>query len=127
MTQKEAIKNHLRRFRRTNDLTQQDLAERVTRTVIISDGEIIEEYLADTFPALDEDPRSATGTARAQTSLRITLASVGAIALTRPQVFVGGARTKFDEAGNLTDDDTRPYITRLLNSLAELTASLASD
>jgi putative ABC transport system ATP-binding protein len=31
-----------------------DLAERVTRTLIISDGEIIEEYLAETFPALTE-------------------------------------------------------------------------
>jgi len=31
-----------------------DLARRVTRTVIISDGEVIEEYLARTFPALTE-------------------------------------------------------------------------
>jgi len=31
-----------------------DLAERVTRTVIIADGEVIEEYLAQVFPALDE-------------------------------------------------------------------------
>ena len=31
-----------------------DLAERVTRTVIIADGEIIEEYLAEVFPALDQ-------------------------------------------------------------------------
>jgi len=31
-----------------------DLAKRVTRTVVISDGEIIEEYLARTFPALTE-------------------------------------------------------------------------
>jgi energy-coupling factor transporter ATP-binding protein EcfA2 len=31
-----------------------DLADRVTRTVIISDGEIIEEYLADVFPALSD-------------------------------------------------------------------------
>jgi ABC-type lipoprotein export system ATPase subunit len=31
-----------------------DLAERATRTVIISDGEIIEEYLSRTFPALTE-------------------------------------------------------------------------
>ena len=33
----------------------QDLAKRATRTVIISDGQIIEEYLAHVFPALDED------------------------------------------------------------------------
>jgi len=32
-----------------------DLAERVTRTLIIADGEIIEEYLAETFPALNEE------------------------------------------------------------------------
>ena len=32
-----------------------DLAKRVTRTIILSDGEIIEQYLAKTFPALDED------------------------------------------------------------------------
>ena len=31
-----------------------DLAKRVTRTVIISDGEIIDEYLAKAFPTLDE-------------------------------------------------------------------------
>ena len=31
-----------------------DQAQRVTRTVIISDGEIIEEYLAETFPAMTE-------------------------------------------------------------------------
>ena len=33
----------------------QGLAKRATRTVIISDGQIIEEYLAHAFPALDED------------------------------------------------------------------------
>jgi ABC-type lipoprotein export system ATPase subunit len=31
-----------------------DLARRVSRTVLVSDGEIIEEYLARTFPTLDE-------------------------------------------------------------------------
>jgi len=31
-----------------------DLADRVTRTVVIADGEIIEEYLAQVFPALSE-------------------------------------------------------------------------
>jgi putative ABC transport system ATP-binding protein len=31
-----------------------DLAEKVSRTVVISDGEIIEQYLAQTFPALNE-------------------------------------------------------------------------
>jgi ABC-type lipoprotein export system ATPase subunit len=32
-----------------------DLAKRASRTVIIADGEIIEEYLAKTFPSLTED------------------------------------------------------------------------
>jgi energy-coupling factor transporter ATP-binding protein EcfA2 len=31
-----------------------DLAQKVTRTIVISDGEIIEQYLAQTFPALSE-------------------------------------------------------------------------
>jgi CRP-like cAMP-binding protein len=31
-----------------------DLAKRVRRTLILSDGEIIDEYLAKTFPALNE-------------------------------------------------------------------------
>jgi len=31
-----------------------DLAQKVNRTIIIADGEIIEEYLARTFPALDQ-------------------------------------------------------------------------
>jgi ABC-type lipoprotein export system ATPase subunit len=33
----------------------QDLAKRVTRTVIIADGEVIDEYLARALPALSED------------------------------------------------------------------------
>ena len=32
-----------------------DLARRVSRTIILSDGEVIEQFLARTFPALDED------------------------------------------------------------------------
>lgn len=63
------------------------------------------------------------GAARAQIALRITLASVGAIAVARPQIFVAGARAKFDEDGNLTDDETRSYIAKLLESLADLSES----
>src|SRR6266496_5427184 len=33
----------------------QDLAKRVTRTVIIADGEVIDEYLANALPTLSED------------------------------------------------------------------------
>jgi ABC-type lipoprotein export system ATPase subunit len=32
-----------------------DLAKRVTRTIVLSDGEVIEEYLSEIFPTLTED------------------------------------------------------------------------
>lgn len=44
------------------------------------------------------------GTARAQYHIRQSMAALGAIFLPRPEIFVGSAGKKFDEAGNFTDE-----------------------
>jgi chromate reductase len=41
------------------------------------------------------------------------------VVLNKPEVFIMSAHTKFDQAGNLTDDFTRKAITNLLEALVE--------
>ena len=38
--------------------------------------------------------------------------------LNKPEVMIGNAHTKFDANGNLTDDDTRKHIRKLLDALS---------
>ena len=38
--------------------------------------------------------------------------------LNRPEVMIAHAQNKFDANGNLTDDDTRKHIRRLLESIS---------
>jgi chromate reductase len=57
------------------------------------------------------------GTARAQYHLRQSLISVNMHPLNRPEVMIAVANTKFDEHGNLTDEQTRRRIGELLNAL----------
>ena len=38
--------------------------------------------------------------------------------LNKPEVMIAHAHTKFDANGNLTDDDTRKHIRKLLDALA---------
>jgi len=68
-----------------------------------------------------------TGTARAQSQLRQTLASVGAPVLPQPQILVYRAREKFDDQGQLTHERTREFVGRLLQELAEWTRRVAGD
>jgi chromate reductase len=64
------------------------------------------------------------GTARAQYHLRQMLIFLNAYPINKPEVMIGQAQTKFDEAGNLTDEPTREFIRRLLESLRDWTERL---
>jgi len=64
------------------------------------------------------------GTARAQNHLRQMLVFLNAHPINKPQVMIGQAAGKFDEAGNLTDEPTRQHIRGLLESLAAWTQRL---
>ena len=61
------------------------------------------------------------GTARMQYDLRKILGGINAFLLPKPEVFIGQAGTKIDEAGNLTDDTTKEFIRKLLEALAAWT------
>jgi chromate reductase len=59
------------------------------------------------------------GTARAQAHLRDGLAYTGGLVLPQPEVLVPFASSRFDELGNLLDDETREAVLDLLVALAE--------
>jgi chromate reductase len=65
-----------------------------------------------------------TGTARAQLQLRQTLAYNETHTLMRPEVLVARAREKFDEDGQLNDDDARDFLRTLLEKLYDWTLLL---
>src|SRR5215203_5363435 len=66
------------------------------------------------------------GTARMQYDLRKILGGLNAFVLQKPEVFIGHAGTKIDEAGNLTDEITRDFIHKLLVALAAWTDRMRS-
>ncbi len=59
----------------------------------------------------------AGGTMRAQYHLRQVTIFLNAIPLNRPEVFIAAAHTKFDDAGNLTDEPTRKIMADMLAAL----------
>jgi chromate reductase len=65
------------------------------------------------------------GTARAQAHLRDGLTYTNGLVLPLPEVLVGLAREKFDEDGNLTDQETDNEIRDLLRALAAWVRRLA--
>jgi chromate reductase len=65
------------------------------------------------------------GTARAQLQLRQTLAATRLHVMTHPEIFVAGATSKFDENGQLTDEDTLKQIRKLLDGLAVWTRRMS--
>jgi chromate reductase, NAD(P)H dehydrogenase (quinone) len=68
------------------------------------------------------------GTARGQMVLRQILLHAPAYVLPEPQMLIPYAREKFDvETGNLTDEQTRERIRRLLDALVEWTERLATQ
>ena len=67
------------------------------------------------------------GTARAQYHLRQMLIFLNAFPVNKPEVMIGQAQNKFDEAGNLTDEPTREFIRKLLVSLVAWTERLQNS
>jgi chromate reductase, NAD(P)H dehydrogenase (quinone) len=64
------------------------------------------------------------GTARAQYGLRQVLLGAGMLALTRPEVMISQAATKFDAQGTLVDEKTMALITKLLQGLIQWSRQL---
>jgi chromate reductase len=67
------------------------------------------------------------GTARAQYHLRQMLIFLNAFPVNKPEVMIGQAQTKFDDAGNLTDEATREFVRKLLASLVAWTERLKAS
>ncbi len=61
---------------------------------------------------------SLLGGIRAQYHLRQVLVAVNAVSMNIPEVVITQANTKFDEAGNLTDEKTKEFISTFLTSLS---------
>jgi chromate reductase len=64
------------------------------------------------------------GTARAQYHLRQMFVTLDMKAVNKPEVMIGSAKERFDEAGSLTDEKTRALIRKLLESLVAWTQQL---
>jgi chromate reductase len=64
------------------------------------------------------------GTARAQYDLRKMFVFLNGHVLNKPEVMIGQAQTRFDAAGNLTDETTRGLIAQQLAALRDWTLRL---
>lgn len=64
------------------------------------------------------------GTGRAQYHLRQSFVFLNMHPLNRPEVMIANANERFDEHGNLTDEDTREHIRQLIQSLITWTRQL---
>lgn len=62
------------------------------------------------------------GTARVQYHLRQVLVFMNTFTVNKPEVFISHAASKFNEAGELTDETTAKFIGELLASLQKLKA-----
>lgn len=60
-------------------------------------------------------------TARAQYDLRKIMVSLDMHTLNKPEIMVGNAHEKFDEAGRLTDETTRGLVKKQLEALVQWT------
>jgi len=70
---------------------------------------------------------SLLGGVRAQFHLRQILVAVNAISMNIPEVVITEVNTKFDEAGNLTDEKTTAFLRKFIDALANFTANLNHD
>jgi chromate reductase len=68
----------------------------------------------------------AIGTARAQYHLRQMMVFLNMFPLNQPEVMIGAANERFDTIGNLTDEETREYVGRLVRSLVDWTQRLGT-
>ncbi len=66
----------------------------------------------------------AIGTARAQYHLRQSFVFLNVLAINQPEVMISNAASRFDDEGNLTDEKTKGYIRKLLQSLVDWTRLL---
>ena len=66
----------------------------------------------------------AIATALAQYDLRKMMVFLNMFPLNRPEVMIGNAGEKFDESGNLTDEQTRKFISDQMQALLEWTRKL---
>ena len=64
------------------------------------------------------------GTVRAQIHLRAILSGLNMPVLSRPEVFIREAASKFDGEGRLVHEDTRKHIATLLERLRDWTLLL---
>ncbi|HVG33220.1 MAG TPA: NAD(P)H-dependent oxidoreductase, partial [Pyrinomonadaceae bacterium] len=64
------------------------------------------------------------GTARAQYHLRQVMVFLNMFPLNQPEVMVGAANERFDTVGELTHEQTREYVRRLVQSLVDWTRRL---
>jgi chromate reductase, NAD(P)H dehydrogenase (quinone) len=64
------------------------------------------------------------GTARAQYHLRQMFVFLNMFPVNQPEVMIGNAASRFDSAGNLTDEATKKFIRQLLENLVEWTRRL---
>ena len=67
----------------------------------------------------------AIATARAQYHLRQMMVFLNMFPVNQPEVMIGNAATKFDDQGNLTDETTKDFIRKLLQSLVEWTLRIS--
>jgi chromate reductase len=64
------------------------------------------------------------GTARAQYHLRQIMVFLNMFPLNQPEVMIGNASQRFDKEGNLTDEATKGYVRKLVESLVTWTRRL---
>ena len=69
----------------------------------------------------------SVGTARGQMVLRQILLHAPAYVLPEPQMLISYSRQRFDENGNLTDEETRERMRRFLAALVEWTERLSGS
>ena len=69
----------------------------------------------------------ALGTARAQYHLRQVMVFLNMFPINQPEVMIGAANERFDAEGNLTDEATREYVRRLLQSLVDWTRRIGQQ
>ena len=69
----------------------------------------------------------AIATARAQYHLRQMMVFLDMHPLNQPEVMIGNCSDKFNEAGELTDETTRGYISKQLQKLVEWTDRLRTE
>ncbi|WGL15789.1 NAD(P)H-dependent oxidoreductase [Microbulbifer bruguierae] len=78
-----------------------------------------QQPFADKPVAVMSASMSAFGGARAQYDLRRILIYLDAHFVNKPEVMISFAHKKFDGDGNLSDEDTREHIGRLVTALCE--------